>query len=83
MAHIHTDGCFVPQIALRAVPALLEEVVAPGALELCAQLMDELGEMRETLQTQAGRLRELRVKKAQEPGGSFIFVAFPQRIYFV
>ncbi|KAJ3555021.1 hypothetical protein NM688_g2799 [Phlebia brevispora] len=48
-------------------PELLEEIVYPGSLESRAQIADDLGEMKEQLRKQVARLRELRVKKVEEP----------------
>ena len=42
----------------------------PGALESRAQVAEDLGEMREQLRKQLARIRELRVKKVEEPGQS-------------
>ncbi|KIP09060.1 hypothetical protein PHLGIDRAFT_68294 [Phlebiopsis gigantea 11061_1 CR5-6] len=54
-------------ITLNARSDLLEEIVYPGALESRAQVAEELGEMREQLRKQLARVRELRVKKMEEP----------------
>jgi elongator complex protein 1 len=56
------------QIALRENFELLEEIINPAVLEARSQIAEDLTEMREQLQKQVGRLRELRVKKAEEPG---------------
>ena len=56
------------QITLFSVPELLTDVVYPGTLESRAQLGDDINEMRDQLQKQVNRLRELRVKQAEEPG---------------
>lgn len=50
-------------------PELLEEIIHPGALECRARLTEEMGEMREQLRKQVSRLKELRVRKVEEPGG--------------
>jgi elongator complex protein 1 len=47
---------------------LLEDVVYPAAFESKAQLLEDVMEMREQLRKQVSRLRELRVKKVEEPG---------------
>ena len=47
---------------------LLEEIVYPGTLECRARIAEELGEMREQLRKQLNRIRELRVRKVEEPG---------------
>ncbi|KAF8633329.1 hypothetical protein AX17_004501 [Amanita inopinata Kibby_2008] len=54
-------------IALNARPELMEEIVHPVALESRAQIAEDLGEMREQLRKQVDRLRELRVRKIEEP----------------
>ena len=56
------------QIALRENFELLEEIINPAVLEARSQIAEDLTEMREQLQKQVRRLRELRVKKAEEPG---------------
>jgi elongator complex protein 1 len=56
------------QIALRENFELLEEIINPAVLEARSQIAEDLTEMREQLQKQVGRLRELRVKKVEEPG---------------
>lgn len=58
------------QIALHSRLELLEEVVHPGTLESRAQIAEEIGEMKDQLRKQVQRLRELRVKKVEEPGMS-------------
>ena len=40
----------------------------PGALDSRTQIAEDLGEMREQLRKQLTRIRELRVKKVEEPG---------------
>jgi len=55
-------------MSLRAIPQLLEDVVVPGTLEMKAQLSEDLLEMREQLSKQVARVKELRIKKALEPG---------------
>ena len=47
---------------------MIEEIVHPGALESCSQLIDDINEMREQLRKQINRIRELRIKKIEEPG---------------
>ena len=56
------------KIALFARQELLEEIVHPGALESRAQIAEEVSEMRDQLRKQVQRLRELRIKKVEEPG---------------
>lgn len=60
------------QITLRERPELLEEIVNPAVLEARNQITEDLTEMREQLQKQVARLRELRIKKVEEPGTPFI-----------
>ncbi|KAF7791354.1 hypothetical protein EIP86_002368 [Pleurotus ostreatoroseus] len=54
-------------ITLRSLPELLEEIVYPGALDSRTQIAEDLNEMREQLRKQLARIRELRVKKVEEP----------------
>ncbi|KAL1741747.1 IKI3 family-domain-containing protein [Schizophyllum fasciatum] len=54
-------------IALHSRPELLEDVVHPGTLESRAQILEDIGEMREQIRKQVNRVRELRIKKAEEP----------------
>ena len=56
------------QIALHSRPELLEEIILPGTLESRAQIAEEIGEMKDQLRKQVLRLRELRIKKVEEPG---------------
>jgi len=53
---------------LSGTPELLEDVVHPALLESRAQISEDIGEMREQLRKQVARLRELRIKKIEEPG---------------
>ena len=50
------------------MPELIEEIIHPAALESKNQMMEDLKEMKEQIRKQMNRLRELRVKKAEEPG---------------
>ncbi|KAJ7496599.1 pol II transcription elongation factor [Mycena latifolia] len=54
-------------ITLTDSQALLTEIIYPGTLESRAQISEDVGEMREQLRKQLQRIRELRVKKAEEP----------------
>ncbi|KAI0061864.1 IkappaB kinase complex, IKAP component [Artomyces pyxidatus] len=54
-------------IVLRSRSELLEEIVHPGTLETRAQIAEELHEIRDQLRKQTARLRELRVRKVEEP----------------
>jgi elongator complex protein 1 len=56
------------QIAVKRVPELIEEIIHPAALESKNQMMEDLKEMKEQIRKQMNRLRELRVKKIEEPG---------------
>ena len=56
------------QISLHGETPLLEEIVQPATLDTCTQITDDLGEMRTQLRKQLERIRELRVKKTEEPG---------------
>ncbi|KAF8504860.1 IkappaB kinase complex IKAP component [Russula emetica] len=47
---------------------LLEEIIDPAVLEARNQITEDLTEMREQFQKQVARLRELRIKKVEEPG---------------
>lgn len=60
---------YVAETSLHVVPDLITEIIYPGALESCAQLVEDIHEMAEQLRKQVQRLRELRVKKVEEPGG--------------
>ena len=40
----------------------------PALLESRAQISEDIGEMREQLRKQVARLRELKIKKIEEPG---------------
>jgi len=66
------------QITLRERPELLEEIINPAVLEARNQITEDLTEMREQLQKQLARLRELRIKKVEEPGtlSDSAFLAF-------
>lgn len=50
------------------MPELLEDVIHPAAFESKSQITEDIGEMREQLRKQVKRLRELRIKKLEEPG---------------
>ena len=56
------------QIVLHRRPELMQEIIHPGALECRARLGEELAEMRDQLRKQVVRVRELRVRKIEEPG---------------
>ena len=64
---------FLPsQISLHAMPELMKEIIYPGALETKSQLEEDLGEMKSQLSKQVARVRELRVKKIEQPGTGFL-----------
>ncbi|KAI0919135.1 hypothetical protein AcV5_002129 [Taiwanofungus camphoratus] len=46
---------------------LLADIIHPGALDSRAQIAEEISEMRDQLRKQVQRLRELRVRKVEEP----------------
>lgn len=56
------------KITLHSVPDFVMDIIYPGALESCAQLVEDIHEMTEQLCKQVQRLRELRVRKVEEPG---------------
>ncbi len=48
----------------------MEDIVYPAALESKAQIAEDITEMKEQLSKQVNRLRELRIKKVEDPGMS-------------
>ena len=50
----------------------MEEIVHPGALECRARIGEDIQEMSEQLQKQLARIRELRVRKGEEPGWCYL-----------
>ncbi|KAJ7252430.1 IKI3 family-domain-containing protein [Mycena haematopus] len=54
-------------VTLTDSQTLLTDVIYPGALESRTRISEDIGEMREQLRKQFQRIRELRVKKAEEP----------------
>ncbi|KAG8220454.1 IKI3 family-domain-containing protein [Butyriboletus roseoflavus] len=54
-------------VSLHSTTELYENVILPGALEIRSQLADDLVEMRDQLCKQITRLKELRIKKAEQP----------------
>ncbi|KAF5354980.1 hypothetical protein D9756_005531 [Leucocoprinus leucothites] len=54
-------------IVLNKKQELLEDVVYPAALESKAQFTEDITEMREQIRKQVNRIRELRIKKIEEP----------------
>lgn len=57
-----------PKVTLLAEPELTKEIIYPGALESRAQIADDINETREQLRKQLNRIKELRIKKVEEPG---------------
>ena len=53
---------------------MLIEIVHPGALDTRAQIEEDLTEMMEQLRKQLTRIRELRLKKIEEPGSTFFLL---------
>jgi hypothetical protein len=56
----------------------VEEIIHPGALESKSQLEEDLGEMKSQLSKQVARVRELRIKKVEQPGMGVL--ALPPRL---
>ena len=54
----------------------MEDVIHPALLESQAQFTEDITEMKEQIRKQLVRLRELRIKKIEEPG-EFYFFRFP------
>lgn len=44
------------------------EIIYPAASESHAQIVEDVNEMKEQLRKQFSRIKELRVKKVEEPG---------------
>lgn len=61
------------QITLHRVPSLLEEIIYSATLDTRTQVAEDLDEMRAQLQKQVERLRELRIKKEEEPGNVYFY----------
>lgn len=66
--HIPDGALTFPQITMHAVPDLVQSILYPAALDTRTQIADDLDEMRTQLRKQVQRLRDLRVKKTEEPG---------------
>lgn len=47
---------------------LIETTIKPALLETTAQLSEDIQEMEEQLEKQTGRIKELWIKKVEEPG---------------
>ncbi|KAJ6593195.1 Elongator complex protein 1 [Mycena capillaripes] len=54
-------------VTLTDSQTLLTDIIYPGALESRAQISENIDEMREQLRKQLQRIRELRIKKVEEP----------------
>ncbi|KAJ7478610.1 pol II transcription elongation factor [Mycena galericulata] len=54
-------------VTLTESPTLMTDIIYPGALESRAQISEDISEMQDQLRKQLQRIRELRVKKAEEP----------------
>ncbi|KAF8661467.1 hypothetical protein AX16_001304 [Volvariella volvacea WC 439] len=54
-------------VRLHSVPELVEEIIHPAALESRSQISEELKEMQDQLRKQRNRLKELRIRKIEEP----------------
>ena len=55
------------------MPELTEEIIHPGSLETKSQLMEDVDEMKSQLSKQVARVRELRIKKVEQPGMGLSF----------
>jgi elongator complex protein 1 len=64
------DSLLVVKATLHSSPELVTDIIHPAAMESCAQLAEDIDEMREQLRRQLRRIRELRIKKAEAPGKS-------------
>lgn len=49
-------------------PELLEEIIRPASLDSRSQIAEDINEMREQGLKQRNRIKELRVRKVEEPG---------------
>ncbi|RDB24885.1 Elongator complex protein 1 [Hypsizygus marmoreus] len=54
-------------VTIQEKPELIEDIIHPGALESCAQVVEDINECKDQLRKQVNRLRELRIKKVEEP----------------
>ncbi|KAF9012601.1 IKI3 family-domain-containing protein [Cyathus striatus] len=52
---------------LNSRPELTEDIIYPASLESRAQISEDLAEMKEQLRKQRNRVRELRIRKVEEP----------------
>ncbi|EAT87638.2 hypothetical protein SNOG_05247 [Parastagonospora nodorum SN15] len=58
-------------VTLRRQPDLIAEVIDPGLIERSADMTEFLADMKGQLQAQVPRLRDLRLKKAEDPMAFF------------
>ncbi len=63
-------------LSIRRQPELLESLVDPGLIEGSATMTELLAECRGQLRAQIPRIKELREKKAEDPGESLSFWGF-------
>src|SRR5688572_7820535 len=61
-------SCVAIQISLSGMSELVEDIIYPASLESRARITEDIGEMREQIRKQRNRLKELRIKKEEEPG---------------
>jgi len=54
-------------VTLHRRPELIEEVIDPGLVEASGSMTEFLAECKGQLQAQVPRLRELRIKKEEDP----------------
>lgn len=53
---------------MHSQPELLETIIHPGALDSMSQLAEDINDMHEQLKKQMNRIKELKIKKADDPG---------------
>lgn len=53
---------------MRGKTELVEEIIFPSLLDSRAQITEDIQEMQSQLSKQTDRIRELRIKKIEEPG---------------
>ena len=56
------------QVSLRGVQDLFASTICPASLDTRIQISEDISEMRTQLRKQVNRVRELRIKKLEEPG---------------
>ncbi|KIY46095.1 IkappaB kinase complex, IKAP component [Fistulina hepatica ATCC 64428] len=54
-------------VSLTHTPELIEDIIYPGAFESRSQIGEDIVEMRDQLRRQLMRIRELRIRKVEEP----------------